>query len=113
MTPENVIGAVIFAIVALIMILIGVYQLNYKTPVGFYSGKTPPKSDEITDVKGWNVRHGIMWIIYGMIMLLGYCIGLLVGNETWSVIPTIGGCILPLPFMIIYHSYLSRKYRIF
>lgn len=35
MTTENIFGLVIFAMVALVMIVIGIYQLNQKEPVGF------------------------------------------------------------------------------
>ncbi len=39
MSAENIIGLVIVAMVALVMITIGVYQLNQKNTVGFYTGE--------------------------------------------------------------------------
>ena len=39
MTAEDIIGLVIFGIVALTMIAIGIYQLNQEEPVVFYTGE--------------------------------------------------------------------------
>ena len=56
MTAENIIGFVIYALVALFMMGIGIVQLKSKDPVGFYSGEKPPKAENITDVKAWNKK---------------------------------------------------------
>lgn len=64
MTAESVMCFVIYVFVALIIMTIGIVQLKSKTPVAFYSGEKPPRAEEVTDVKVWNRKHGMMWLIY-------------------------------------------------
>jgi hypothetical protein len=93
------------------MIGIGVSQLKSKIPVGFYSGEEPPKAEELTDVSAWNRKHGIMWLIYGVVILLSWFVGFLVGDSLWSVIPLVVGVCLPIVFMIFCHSALVKRYK--
>jgi hypothetical protein len=106
-----IVSLIIYGLVSLIMIGIGVSQLKSKTPVGFYTGEEPPKAEELTDVSAWNEKHGIMWLMYGVVILLSWFISFLVGDSLWSVIPIIAGVCLPLVFMILYHSALVKRYR--
>ncbi|NLL79252.1 MAG: hypothetical protein GX234_05590 [Clostridiales bacterium] len=110
MTAENMIGLVIYGLVALFMMGIGVTQLKSKEPVGFYSGEKPPKAENVTDIKAWNRKHGLMWLVYGMIILVSFFIGNLFGDSVWAVIPMVGGVIVPVIFMIWYHHQLRKKY---
>lgn len=112
MTAENMIGLVIYGLVALFMMGIGVTQLKSKEPVGFYSGEKPPKAENVTDIKAWNRKHGLMWLVYGMIILVSFFIGNLFGDSVWAVIPMVGGVIVPVIFMIWYHHRLIKKYCI-
>ncbi len=111
MTPEDIIGLVIYAMVALVMIAIGIYQLNQSDPVKFYTGEEPPAADEITNVKAWNLQHGMMWIIYGVLLMAGYFIGYFIKNVIFEIAVVIVFDIWPLILMAFYHSYLSKKYR--
>ncbi len=111
MTAEDIIGLVIFGIVALTMIVIGIYQLNQEEPVGFYTGEKPPVAEGITDVKAWNLRHGIMWIIYGVLIIAGYFIGYFVGNVYFEIAVLIVFDVWPIILMMVYHSHLCKKYR--
>lgn len=100
-------------IVALIMAAIGVAQIRSKRPVGFYSGEKPLEERELSDVPMWNKKHGLMWISYGIIILVSYFGGFLIGMATvWCVIPVVGGMILPVFVMIWYHHHLIRLYKI-
>lgn len=110
MTAENIICFVIYALVALFMMGIGIVQLKSKDPVGFYSGEKPPKAENITDVKAWNKKHGMMWLIYGIVILISFFIGAAIGDSIWAVLPMIGGLIIPVIFMIWYHQQLKKKY---
>ena len=112
MRAENIIGLVIYLLVAMIMVGIGVSQFRSKKPVGFYSGEQPPKEDELSDGKGWNQRHGIMWIIYGAVIMIYNGIGMMMGDSIWCVIPMGGGVVIPLPVMIWYHHRLIGRYKI-
>ncbi len=115
---EMIISIAIFAVVALIMTIIGVSQLRSKTPVGFYTGAKPPQSEEISDVLAWNKKHGYMWIAYGIsIMLVGIIIGVCSLNENAIntliilLLSTVG-VILPIIVMMIYHTKLEKMYKV-
>ena len=110
MSAENMIGFFIFLFVACVMIGIGISQVKSKTPVGFYSGEKPPREEELVNVHEWNMKHGMMWISYGIIMLVGYFIGVLIGDSPWSAVPMCGGVMLPIIWMIWYHHRLIKQY---
>lgn len=110
MMAGNIICFVIYFLVALFMIGIGLSQYKSQKPVGFYSGEQPPQESELTDVISWNKKHGILWILYGIIIIISYFIGVLIGDSVWSILPMCGGTILPLIFMIRYHNKLKKKY---
>ena len=81
MTAASIITFIIFFIVAMIMIGLGIFQLKSTSPVGFYSGEKPPREEELTDVKAWNKKHGMMWLIYGIIIMISYFVGYLIGDS--------------------------------
>ena len=113
MAAEIIIGAVIYLIVAAIMLGIGISQYRSKNPVGFYSGEKPPKSSELSDVDMWNKKHGKMWIYYGIGVIFSYVLGIpfLITDSVWCLLPMCGGITLPLPLMICYHNKLIREYK--
>ena len=110
MTGASIIGLVIYALVAAVMMGIGIAQLRSKMPVAFYSGEESPSEENLTDVKAWNRKHGWMWFSYGIILLISYFLGMFMGDSVWSVLPMVGGAIVPIIFMIIYHHRLIKKY---
>ena len=111
MMAENILGFIIYLLVALLMMGIGISQLRSKNPVGFYSGEKPPAPEELKDVAAWNKKHGMMWLLYGLIILLSYGIGMAVGDSIWCIFPMCGGVILPVVVMIWYHHRLIRRYK--
>lgn len=110
MTAGSMICLVIYALEALIMIGIGIAQLKSRKPVGFYSGEEGPRQEELTDVVAWNKKHGTMWVIYGIIIILSYFAGMLIRDSIWCVIPMCGGVMVPVVFMIRYHNKLKKEY---
>lgn len=85
-------------IVALIMVLIGISQLRTKDkPVGFYNVINPPKKEDVTDIIAWNRKQGMIWIVYGICIELGFWLGSLLTNE-----------MNPLHFL--YVSFIIAKY---
>lgn len=104
-------SAIIFGLCALIMIIIGIYQIKSKTPVTFYTGENPFKPEEITDIKAWNRKHGFMWLIYGLIIILSWFIGYLLSDTLWMLLSFFLGLITPIFFMVWYHEYLVKKYK--
>lgn len=112
MNVGTVMGLIIMTIVAIIMITIGVVQYTKKDiPVGFYNVIDPPKKEEISNIEEWNKKHGIIWIVYGICIELGYLLSLIMPIEILEIIFSMGGVILPLPFMILRHNYLVKKYQ--
>ena len=112
MNAEMIMGLVIISIVALIMVIIGVCQFEKKNvPVGFYNVIDPPKKEEISDVEKWNKKHGIIWIAYGGCIELGFWLGYIMPFEVLEMIFMMGGIIIPLPFMVIGHRKLEKKYK--
>jgi len=106
-----IIGFIIYAAVALIMIVIGIVQIRSPRPAHFYSGETAPRPEELTDVRGWNRCHGIMWILFGVMILLSYGIAALIGDSPLSILPMLGGMIIPIPLMVLYHQKLEKRYK--
>lgn len=112
MNPEMVMGGVIIFIVAMIMVAIGISQYVKKdVPVGFYNVIDPPKKEDITDIIQWNKKHGIIWISYGICIELGFWLGSIMPLEVLEITFLIGGVLIPLPFMVIRHEYLVKKYQ--
>lgn len=110
MTPENIISFLIFLLTASAMSAIGVSQLHSREPVGFYSGEKPPKAEDLTDAAAWNKKHGIMWLIYGAVIMISYGIMTFMEDSAWCILPICGGLILPAAFMMWYHNQLKKKY---
>ena len=109
MTAEAVIMSVILLVSAAPIIIIGIVQYRSKEPVGFWSGKKPPQKEQITDVKAYNQKHGLMWILLGVGFILCLVCGLLFGGEIAGylcMIEVIGGILA----MIAYHEKLDRMY---
>lgn len=111
MTAAGIMTLVIFLIVAGLMIGIGISQLRSTSPVGFYSGEKPPAENELTDVQAWNKKHGMMWLVYGIIIIISYFVGYIMGDTILCLIPFCGGLIVPVIIMIWYHHRLIRKYK--
>ena len=113
MNAGMIMGLVIISFVAGIMIIIGIVQITKKDePVGFYNVIDPPKKEEISDVMQWNKKHGMIWILYGICIELGFWVGYVMPNEVLEVIFVMGGGIIPLPFMDLRHRILEKKYKI-
>lgn len=110
--PAMIISGVIYGLAALFMIGIGISQVKSQKPVTFYTGEKPPAAEELSDVRQWNLKHGIMWIAYGVIIILSWGCGCLLGGGTISVLPLIAGITLPLVVMIWYHHRLIKRYKI-
>ncbi len=110
---EMIIVLAILTFVAAIMIVIGLCQV-FKTdaPVGFYNVADPPKKDEISDVILWNKKHGRMWIAYGLCIELGFWVGYILPTDEIKMIFMMGGVLLPLPFMVLGHHKLEKKYKV-
>ena len=109
MMAEIVISSVVVLVSTMSVIMIGIVQYRSKDPVGFWSGKKPPKKEQITDVKAYNRKHGLMWILLGVGFILCFVCGLFLGGiiaRYSCMIEVIGGLLA----MIVYHQKLDRMY---
>ena len=107
---DIIIPLFIFSYVSLIMIAIGIMQYKSKKPTGFYTGETPPNAEQLTDVTAWNHRHGMMWIIYGIVIIVSFLFGLLIPHEVLSALLPVAIILGALPVMILYHHKLKKQY---
>ena len=109
---EYIIPIFIYTLTAGIMAAIGIVQLKSKKPVGFYSGEKSPTESELTDVRAWNIRHGLMWLIYGIIIFVTGIGAFFVYSSALTILLTLGGSLVPNPLMVMYHHKLEKKYKI-
>ena len=96
--------------VGMIMLGIGIWQLCSKEPVGFYTGKKPPGPSQLTDVRMWNKKHGMMWMMYGGAIILTGLLALFLRESIVPGIATMGVIILGIPVLIFYHTHLRNTY---
>lgn len=113
MNAAMIMGLVIITFVALIMVTIGLCQITKKeNPVGFYNVIDPPRKEEISDVIQWNKKHGMIWIVYGICIELGFWLGYIAPSEVLEMVFMMGGVIVPLPFMVMRHRSLEKQYKV-
>ena len=111
MDGEMLIAFGIVTLVALVMLIIGCSQYRTKdNPVGFYNVTMPPSKEEISDIKAWNKKHGIIWIVYAACIEIGFLLGLVMPFEILEMVVMFCGIVLPLPFMVIRHKSLEKEY---
>lgn len=107
---ENIIIIIVLAWCAFIMIVVGIFQMKSKEPVGFYTVEKPIKKEQVSDVEVWNKKHGMMWIAYGVGMVLAYLVGCVLENKEVSYIILLAVTFGAIPVMIVYHHWMKKKY---
>ena len=106
---ETIFSAVICLVATGPIIMLGIVQFRSKEPVGFWSGKNPPNREQITDVRAYNRKHGLMWILYGVGFIVCFVCGLPfegVAAGYLCMIEAMGGILA----MAAYHNRLNRMY---
>lgn len=96
---------------AMLMAAIGIFQWKSDRPARISTGEPIIAPKELTDVRAWNMKHGLMWITYGMIIAAALVVSLCMNENTLSGIVMMAGCLLPLPAIPLYHNYLLKKYH--
>ena len=106
----NVIGFIIWVIVAFIIIGMGINAFFSKksVPFGFWANIKP---FPVKDTKGYNHAIGKLFIIYGLILIvLG--LPMLKGQNTpYILLSILGVMIETIVIMIIYSLCVEAKYR--
>ena len=111
MSVEDIIGLCIYVVVGLMIITIGFFQYKSENPVSFYTNETPLPSDKYLDVTKWNHYHGLTFMIYGFVVILGCSIGIIfIKNSILGVILCAAFVLVPLPITILIHEKLKKKY---
>lgn len=106
---ETIITLIILMVSIGPIIILGIVQYRSREPVGFWSGKKPPKREQIMDVRAYNRKHGRMWILYGVGFIVCFVCGLPFGGLTAGylcMVEALGGIFV----MIAYHNRLNRMY---
>lgn len=106
---EAIFSSVVLLIGTSPIIILGMVQYRSKDPVGFWAGKKPPRKEEITDVRAYNRKHGLMWILYGAGLIVCYVCGMPFGGLAAAYLcmaEVMGGILI----MIAYHNRLNRMY---
>ncbi len=105
---KNMFGFVFWTIVALVFVVIGIVAFLSEKPMGFFSNA---EKFEVTDVKGYNRAVGILWCVYGIIMvLLG--LPLLAGqNSPYILLTIVGVMIETIALVMVYVLVIEKKYR--
>ncbi len=106
---EMIFSSVVLLVSASPIIILGFVQYRSKEPVGFWAGKKPPRKEEITDVGAYNRKHGLMWILYGLGLIVCYVCGMSFGGLTAAYLcmaEVFGGLLA----MAAYHNMLNRMY---
>ena len=106
-----IIPAFIYTYVSVILIGIGIMQYKSQKPVGFYTGETPPKAEQLTDVSAWNRKHGAMWIGYGIAIPVSFVLGLLLPADILSAILPCAVIAIGIPCLILGHRMLCSIYK--
>ena len=101
---------IIMLLVSMLMIGIGIYQIKSPKPAWFYSGEEPPKTENVTDLRKWNLCHGGMWVVYGCIIALTATVSSFLLDGALGTVILIGGIMLPIPFMVLWHHRLEKRY---
>ena len=68
--------------------------------------------EKVKDIENWNKKHGIMWILYGIVIVIGIVGGLIVGDSPLLVVIYCGSLLLPIVIMVLYHKKLVKDYII-
>lgn len=109
MTTETIFGIIVALVCISPILILGIVQYFSKEPVGFWAGKEPPRKEQVSDVRAYNHKHGLMWILYGAGFLLCFCSGIFLDGSVAAMLAIIE-CIVGLFLMILYHNKLDRTY---
>ena len=107
---ERLTAFIIWAIMGVLFIVMGIYDLNSKKekPFDFWANA---EVSSIEDVKGYNRALGILWCVYGTLFtLIG--LPLLDGqNSGLIIISILGVMLISIAAMVVYVVVIEPKYR--
>lgn len=103
----EIIGFIIWTVVALLFVFIGFYAWNSDKPVGFFTGQKPP---EVSDVKGYNHAVAKIWFVFAAAMeLLG--LPLLAGQNSPYIMLSVIGAMFSVIGIAVAYVRVEAKYK--
>lgn len=107
---ERIIAFIIWAIIGVLFIVMGVYDINSKKekPFGFWANA---EVEPIEDVKGYNRALGILWCVYGVLFTLMGLPLLDRQNSGLIIISMLGVMFISIGAMVAYVIGIEPKYR--
>lgn len=107
---ERLIAFVIWAIVGVLFIVMGIYDMKSRKakPFGFWANA---EVAPIEDVKGYNRALGILWCVYGVLFTL---VGLPLLDRKHSgmiMLSILGAMAITIVTMVVYMVGIEPKYR--
>ncbi len=101
-------GFILWTLVSLMFVVLGIVAFFAKKPMGFFANAD---MFEVTDVKGYNRAVGILWCVYGIIMIL-LGLPLLAGqNSPFILLTVVGIMVETIGMVIVYVLVIEKKYR--
>ena len=101
-------GFIIWSAVCLVLIGIGIWAWNAKTPVGFYAGVETPK---VTDVRKYNRSVAWLWFGYaGLIELIGRALFLIKEKPAAFLLLVLGTVAATILLVLVYFK-IEKRYR--
>lgn len=110
---ETIIYVVICTIVAMIFVILGIYQYRAKNPVTINTSETSPKAEDLIDVKLWNQKHGRNFIILGIMLWCTFVVGGYVLsriNGVIAIIIIIVAVLIEFFWINFQHKKMKREY---
>lgn len=100
------------SIVCIILLVgYGVYNFLSSDPVAFSRSEKSLRSCDLKDVKAWNRKHGMLWIIYAVAIFLGTLAEDLMGDNPFGPFVFMIFVIAPIPGMMSLHNKYVREYK--
>ncbi|SDZ03565.1 hypothetical protein [Tindallia californiensis] len=106
---ERIIFMVPVMLCAIVFISIGIYSINKKTPMHFWSGTTV-KTEDISDTKAYNKENGIMWITYGSTYILSAMASFFWKSSIGTMIGGLSASVGLIILIFVYHR-IYKKYQ--
>ncbi len=111
----NISGVVIQLVIAIGLIIFGINQIKSDSVahIGTTNANDSIRNENITDIHRWNLCHGLMWVIYGVLYLGSSIASLFIQNSFFLFVIALTVAIIPIPFMCLYHNHLKKKLLIY
>lgn len=106
MTVINISSLLFMILCAVCMVSIGLNQWRSSEPVPFWSRQTPPKREELTDVEAYNRLHGLLWMLFGGILVVSLIIHYFT-DKAHTGYTLLGGIVV----MLVLHKLIERLYQ--